>query len=109
MPVPLAPRFFLMKPASFGQNAASAPRFSLVLKVVTLSAQSVEIILMRPLLRDQLVNSRRALFLLETACLEGGREGEGEREEGREGVRKGGREGGREEGREEGRKGRDKG
>ena len=80
-----------MKPASFGQNAASAPRFSLVLKVVTLSAQSVEIILMRPLLRDQLVNSRRALFLLETACLEGGREGG--REEGRERGRKGGRKG----------------
>lgn len=69
-----------MKLASFGQDAASAPRFSLVLKVVTLSTQSVEIVLMRPLLRDQLVNSRRALFLLETACLEGGRE-EGTKDE----------------------------
>lgn len=64
-----------MKLASFGQDAARVQRFSLVLKVVTLSAQSVEIVLVRPLLRDQLVNSRRALFLLETACLEGGREG----------------------------------
>ena len=60
-----------MKPASFGQDETSVCCFLLVLKVVTLSAQSVEIVLVRPLLRDQLVNSRRALFLLETACLEG--------------------------------------
>lgn len=64
-----------MKPANFGQDETSACCFLLVLKVVTLSAQSVEIVLVRPLLRDQLVNSRRALFLLETACLEGGKEG----------------------------------
>ena len=70
---------------------------------------------MRSLLRDQLVNSRRALFLLETACLERGRVGG--RKEGRKERGRGGREGGEggeggegeREWREGGRGGRDKG